>query len=314
MTSAEHKHTTPACLANGAPAAQPALRGRTLRAESMARHTSWRVGGPADRFYIPADTTDLEAMLSGLPRAEPLAWIGLGSNVLVRDGGVRGTVICVNGMRQPLELLSADTLRVGCGVACAKVARFSAAAGLTGAEFLAGIPGSVGGALAMNAGAFGQEIWRIVEQVETLTRAGQRRQKTAADFAIAYRQVDLPADEWFTSAVLQLVEDTAGQAQTRIRELLAQRAHTQPTGQPSCGSVFKNPANDHAGRLVEQCGLKGFAVGAARVSEKHANFIVHTGQASAADIETLMLRVQDEVAAQTGVRLVPEVRIIGEPL
>ena len=290
------------------------LRGRMLHAEPMARHTSWRVGGPADRFYIPADADDLALLLDSLPRAEPLTWIGLGSNVLVRDGGIRGAVICTNGMRQPLELSAANRLRVGCGVACARAARFSAAAGLTGAEFLAGIPGSVGGALAMNAGAFGAEIWSIVEQVETLTRAGTRQCKTAADFAIAYRQVELPADEWFLNVALQLAEDTVGNAPARIKALLAQRAHTQPVGQPSCGSVFKNPPGDYAGRLIEQCGLKGCAVGAAQVSEKHANFIVHEGPASAADIEALILRVQGEVTAQTGVRLIPEVRIIGEPL
>ncbi len=288
-------------------------RGLLKTDEMMSRHTSWKVGGPAERFYIPPDEDDLACFLAALPDGEPVTWIGLGSNVLVRDGGIRGTVISSVGMKDKLLLLSGNALRAGCGVACAKVARFSAKSGLTGAEFLAGIPGSVGGALAMNAGAFGAETWSIVEQVETVTRNGMRVERTGADFATGYRQVDLADDEWFLNVVFRLDRDADGKAEARIRELLTRRAETQPMGQFSCGSVFKNPAGDFAGRLVEQCGLKGFAIGGAHVSEKHANFIINAGKASAGDIEALILHVQATVEEMTGTRLVPEVRIIGEP-
>lgn len=295
------------------PVANAQARGLLKQDEVMSRHTSWKVGGPADRFYVPAGADDLVRFLAALPDDEPVTWIGLGSNVLVRDGGIRGTVVSSSGMKDKLALLPDNRVSAGCGTACAKVARFSAKSGLTGAEFLAGIPGSVGGALAMNAGAFGSETWSIVEQVETVTRKGVRGKRAGADFAVGYRQVDLAHDEWFLNAVFRLDRDLDGSAQANIRELLAKRAETQPTGRFSCGSVFKNPAHDFAGRLVEQCGLKGLAVGDAHVSEKHANFIINDGRASAADIETLILRVQAAVEEMTGTRLIPEVRIIGEP-
>ena len=291
---------------------EQAFRGRLSAGESMARHTSWKVGGPADLFFVPADEDDLTAFLAALPPAEPLTWIGLGSNVLVRDGGVRGAVISTAGMRDRLELLPDNGVRANCGAACARVARFSARSGFTGAEFMAGIPGSVGGALAMNAGAFGSETWDIVERVRVINRMGEREERIRASFDAGYRRVDLAAGEWFLGAEFQLGPDRDGMAQDRIRELLARRNATQPTGRFSCGSVFRNPEGDYAGRLVEQCGLKGCAMGAAVVSEKHANFIINAGNASARDIEALIAHVQATVAQTTGVRLEPEVRIIGE--
>lgn len=297
----------------GAGAARPPLRGRLETNVPMSRHTSWRVGGPADRFYAPTDEDDLAAFLATLPAAEPVIVIGMGSNLLVRDGGIRGTVICVTGMKELLAPAADYGMLAGAGVSCAKAARFSARSGLRGAEFLAGIPGSVGGALAMNAGAAGGETWGIVEQVETLDRRGRRRRRAAAAVSTGYRRVDLPADEWFLRAVFQLAPDPGGSAAARIRELLAARAQAQPLGRRSCGSVFKNPPEDFAGRLVEACGLKGASMGKARVSEKHANFIINDGGARAADIESLVLRVQAAVEKNTGVRLEPEVRIVGEP-
>ena len=290
------------------------LRGMLSTDEKMSRHTSWKVGGPADRFYVPADVDDLAVFLAALPDDEPVTWLGLGSNLLVRDGGIRGTVISTAGMKNRLELASDNTVWAGCGVPCAKVARFSAKSGLTGAEFLAGIPGSVGGALAMNAGAFGAETWSIVEQVETVTRKGLRALRPCSDFATGYRQVDKAHDEWFVSALFRLETDPDGKAEAHIKELLARRTETQPTGQFSCGSVFKNPPGDFAGRLVDQCGLKGFALGDAHVSDKHANFIINAGKASAGDIEALILHVQASVREMTGVRLIPEVKIVGEAL
>ena len=288
------------------------LRGKLLQDEPMSRHTSWRVGGPADRYFEPADIGDLATFLASLPAGEPLLWIGLGSNLLVRDGGVRGTVINTSGL-SALNWLGDGRLRAEAGVPCAKVARTCARGGFTGAEFLCGIPGSLGGALAMNAGAFGGETWSIVERAETIDRGGNLHTRTRADFSIGYREVHLPvAEEWFVAAVLTVQPDAYGGGENRIRALLARRAATQPTGQPSCGSVFRNPPDDFAGRLIEAAGLKGRRIGGAFVSEKHANFIITEEGACARDLEALINLVQDEVERRNGIRLVPEVRIVGE--
>lgn len=288
-----------------------AMRGTLSRNEPMAARTSWRAGGAADRFYEPADVEDLSGFIATLEPDEPLLWLGLGSNLLVRDGGFAGTVIAVGGMSPAPDSDGGRRVRAGAGVACAKIARFSASCSLSGAEFLAGIPGTLGGALAMNAGAFGSETWDIVSSVETMDRAGRRRRRARTDFEIAYRRVGTPGEEWFVSAELDLRPDPEGVAGRRIRELLARRAETQPTGVFSCGSVFRNPPGDFAGRLIDACGLKGRRIGRAFVSDKHANFIINEGGATAADIEALILLVQQEVQERAGVRLEPEVRIVG---
>lgn len=288
------------------------LRGDLRLDEPMARHTSWRVGGPADRYFAPDDVPALAEFLQTLPAEEPLTWIGLGSNLLVRDGGIRGTVISLTRLPQQLEQTGDCEVTASAGVACAKLARFSAAAGLTGAEFLAGIPGTLGGALAMNAGAWGSETWPTVAWVETLDRHGRLHRRTPAEYTIDYRSVQGPAEEWFMRAALRLEADAAGQARARIRGLLAQRAESQPLGIPSCGSVFRNPPGDYAGRLIEVCGLKGFAIGRAAVSEKHANFIINNGGASAADIEALIAHVQQTVHVQHGIELIAEAQVVGE--
>jgi UDP-N-acetylmuramate dehydrogenase len=287
------------------------LRGELRHDEPMARHTSWRVGGPARSFYTPADLDDLAEFLAGLPAGEELFWIGLGSNLLVRDGGIPGTVIASFGGMNDLRMLEERTLRAEAGVSCAKVARFMTRHGLTGGEFLAGIPGSMGGALAMNAGAWGGETWRHVVAVETIDRHGERRLRKPEDYEIGYRHVQGPADEWFIAAQLRFEPGDGAAAQARIKELLERRAATQPTNQPSCGSVFRNPPGDHAARLIEACGLKGHCIGKACVSEKHANFIINTGGARAADIEALIGHVRDTVVREQGVHLIPEVRIVG---
>ena len=279
--------------------------------ESLARHTVWGIGGFADRYFEPADIDDLAAFLVDLPEAEPLLWIGLGSNLLVRDGGVRGTVISTGRLRV-VEPAETTVLHAEAGAACPRVARVAARHGLTGCEFLAGIPGSMGGALAMNAGAFGTETWPVIREVETIDVNGGRRWRPASDYGFGYRSVDGPRDEWFVSCRLVLERDSAGRAETRIREFLARRAATQPTGARSCGSVFRNPPGDHAGRLIEACGLKGHRIGGAVVSDKHANFIVNDGRARAADVEALIDLVADEVERRQGVRLEPEVRIVGD--
>lgn len=289
---------------------RPALRGDLRIDESLKRYNTWRVGGPARQMYLPADAEDLALFLSGLPADEPLLWLGLGSNLLIRDGGFDGTVIVLQGRLNGLAIEDCQ-VRVEAGVACAKVARACARAGLAGAAFLAGIPGTMGGALAMNAGAFGGETWRIVEAATTIDRHGVIRERSPAEFGIAYREVRRPAEEWFIACRLALaVGDTAAE-QAAIRALLDRRAATQPTGQPSCGSTFRNPVGDHAARLIEASGLKGFHIGGAEVSPKHANFIINTGDATAADIEAVIAHVHAEVLRQHGVDLHTEVHTVG---
>ncbi|GAB4358108.1 MAG: UDP-N-acetylmuramate dehydrogenase [Gammaproteobacteria bacterium] len=279
----------------------------------MSRHTSWRIGGPARRYYEPRDIDDLVAFLRDLPPGEPLFWLGLGSNLLVRDGGVEGTVISTFRALAGLGEAGEHRVRAEAGVACPQVARFCSQRGLCGAEFLAGIPGTMGGALAMNAGAFGGETWQLVERVETVDRQGTLRVRSPEEYEIGYRSVRGPEGEWFVAAVLALSPGDSAAASARIRDLLERRKATQPLNQPSCGSVFRNPVGDHAARLIESAGLKGLREGGACVSEKHANFIVNLGGASAADVERLIRRVAEQVEAVHGVRLVPEVRIVGVP-
>jgi UDP-N-acetylmuramate dehydrogenase len=290
------------------------LRGELRYDEPLSRHTSWRIGGPARRFYRPADRADLVNFLRRLEPGEPLFWLGLGSNLLVRDGGFQGTVIATQGRLERMEWKAPDRLYAEAGVACARIARAAARAGRCGVEFLAGIPGTLGGALAMNAGAFGGETWAQVVRVETVDRYGEVRTRRPDEFEIGYRRVVGRDGEWFLAAELALQEGDAAAAQLEIKRLLARRAATQPTRQPSCGSVFRNPPGDHAARLIEAAGLKGRAIGGAQVSAKHANFIVNTGHATAADVEQLIALVQAEVERQTGVKLVTEVHRIGEGL
>ncbi len=298
---------------HGAAGTETKLRGRLRHDVPLARHTTWRVGGPAEHCYQPADLRDLSTYLAGLPPDEPVLWLGLGSNLLVRDGGIRGSVILTHGVLNGIDRVGAAGIRVEAGVPCAKVARWCANAGLTGAEFLVGIPGTLGGALAMNAGAFGGETWNRVTAVEMLDRSGRITQRTPDQFEVGYRSVQGPAGEWFVAAQLELEPGDARESNAKIKALLHQRAVTQPMGLPSCGSVFRNPPNDHAGRLIEACGLKGYHIGGACVSEKHANFIINRGGASAADIESLINHIRDTVERERGVRLVAEVRIVGEP-
>ena len=289
------------------------LRGQLKPDESMSRHVSWRCGGAADRFYVPADLDDLASFLRQLPAEEPLLFVGLGSNLLVRDGGWRGTVVMTHAAshrpRMEAGLIYADA-----GVASPKVARFAAMHDLEGGEFLAGVPGCVGGALAMNAGCYGGETWNHVIAVETVDCSGVLRHRVPADYELGYRHVQLKggADEWFVSGVFGFQPGDESASMQRIKELLQKRVATQPLNEPNAGSVFRNPPGDHAARLIESCGLKGFRVGGAEVSRKHANFIVNLAEAAARDIETVIDHVEETVHARTGVRLIREVRIVGE--
>ena len=289
----------------------PEFATRVLQDVPMSKHTSWHVGGPADLFFTPRDLMDLASFVRQLPAETPLLWIGLGSNLLVRDGGVRGAVISTHGVLGALERSSATRIYAEAGVPCARIARQCVKWGLGPAEFFAGIPGTLGGALAMNAGAWGDETWRHVLEVEVLDRHGTRLTRTPADYEVGYRRVVGPADEWFLAAQLEF-ERKPGVNESAMRELLDKRRETQPIGEWSCGSVFTNPPGDHAARLIESAGLKGLRIGDASVSQKHANFIINHGAARAADIEALIEHVRRTVAKVHGVELTTEVRIVGE--
>ena len=291
---------------------QADLKGILLQDEPLAKYTSWRVGGPAKRMYIPEDKADLIQFIAGLPAGEPLFWIGMGSNLLIGDGGIKGTVINTRNRLKEMRMTATETVYVESGVPCAHVARFCSDLSLTGAEFLAGIPGTMGGALKMNAGAFGGETWNIVDSVELINLRGEVIERGKQAFKIAYRSVTGLGDEWFLSARLKLAKGDSQTSQRQIKDLLEKRNATQPTNKPTCGSVFKNPPGDYAARLIEACGLKGYQIGGAIVSEKHANFIVNLGDASARDIEMLISHIQAQVYAQFGIHMQTEVCRVGE--
>ncbi|MDR3415684.1 MAG: UDP-N-acetylmuramate dehydrogenase [Nevskia sp.] len=291
----------------------PKLRGVLRLGEPLARHTSWRVGGPADRYFEPADRQDLLDFVKQLPPQEPVLWLGLGSNLLVRDGGVRGSVISLHGALDGLSRDSETTLWAEAGVHCARLAKFAQQRSLAGLGFMAGIPGTVGGALAMNAGAWGGETWREVLEAEVVFRDGRTAWLGPEHFGISYRTVIPPRGFLgFLAARLRVSPDDGSHARA-TRESLARRKATQPVGRPSAGSTFRNPPGDHAARLIESCGLKGRRIGGAEVSTLHANFILTDEGASAADVENLIQLVRSTVKQQTGVELEPEVKIVGEP-
>jgi UDP-N-acetylmuramate dehydrogenase len=294
-------------------AVQPNDTDRMLMAEPMARHTSWRTGGVADIWFRPASRAGLIKFLADLEPETPLHWVGLGSNLLVRDGGVRGVVISLQDALNDIAYLGDGRVSAGAGVACTILSRYCVRRALGPAEFFAGIPGTVGGALAMNAGAFGGETWQQVESVDVINRSGEVFTRSPDKYTVGYRHVQGPANEWFLGACFAFSEnfDTS---MDKVKSLVSERRAKQPLGLPSCGSVFRNPPGDHAARLIEAAGLKGFSIGGAVVSEKHANFIINANTATAADIEALIEHVQSVVHDQYGVLLEPEVHIIGEHL
>ena len=294
-------------------------RGELRLNEPMGKHCSWRAGGRADRFYIPADLEDLAKFLERLPPEEQLLFVGLGSNLLVREGGWPGTVVLTYGPRRAPRM-DEGLIYAEAGVACPKVARFAAMNNLSGAEFLSGIPGTIGGALAMNAGCYGGDTWEIVDEAQLIDRYGTLRWVHKSEFAASYRQCSLKSggklgvDHWFAAARFKLLPGNAEDSREAIRNLLERRVESQPLSLPNAGSVFRNPEGHKAAKLIEASGLKGAERGGARVSEKHANFIVNPkGVASAADIEWLIRHVQEVVKDKHGVDLETEVRIVGEP-
>lgn len=281
--------------------------------ELLADYTTWRVGGPAACLFKPAHVVDLAKFLRALPDDEPLLWLGLGSNSLIREGGFAGTVILTQGCLKEITLIEPQVIEVEAGVSCASMARFCARNHLAGGEFWAGIPGTMGGALRMNAGCHGGETWQHVVEIRTMTRQGEIRVRRPEEFEVAYRHVSGLKDEWFISAKFKLAQGDKDTSLQLIKNLLAHRANTQPTNEYNCGSVFRNPPGDFAARLIEACGLKGFSLGGAMVSSKHANFIInHEGRALASDIEALIHLVQTKVYEQAKVDLVREVHILGD--
>jgi UDP-N-acetylmuramate dehydrogenase len=297
--------------------AATALRGVLRLNEPMAKHVSWRAGGAAARAYTPADREDLAVFLGTLPEGEPVCFVGLGSNLLVRDGGYHGTVVLMHRSHGAMRM-EGDSVYAEASVASPKVARFAATRGFEGAEFLAGVPGTVGGALAMNAGCYGSETWDVVARALTISRAGNLSERSPEEFETSYRHVELRGsklgeEEWFIAAWFRFRPGDEKRARARIEELLAKRIADQPLELPNAGSVFRNPPGGHAARLIEACGLKGCQVGGARISEKHANFIVNPERtARAADIEALIGRARQAVKERFRIELVPEVRIIGD--
>ncbi|HEV7606871.1 MAG TPA: UDP-N-acetylmuramate dehydrogenase [Steroidobacteraceae bacterium] len=285
---------------------------RVKRNEPMSRHTSWHIGGAADVYFSPRDRADLLEFLGTLPEGMPLFWLGLGSNLLVRDGGIRGVVIDTQSGLTRLERVNDTTITCEAGVPCARLARQCIKWGLSPAEFLAGIPGTLGGALAMNAGAFGGETWPRVRSVDVCDARGVDRRRDAREYSFGYRHIVPPAPGEFFLATAMEFDYRPGLTDEAMRELLAKRKETQPIGEWSCGSTFTNPEGDHAARLIEAAGLKGFRIGDIMVSPKHANFLVNVEAATAADVEKLVAHIQDVVREKFGVALTPEFRTVGE--
>jgi len=292
----------------------PAFRGVMRHDEPLAPHTSWRVGGPADRYFEPADRDDLKAFVASLPKGEPILWLGLGSNLLVRDGGFRGTVIALHGALDALAMPDDATIFAEAGVHCARLAKFAQGKKRAGLGFMAGIPGTVGGALAMNAGAWGGETWPHVAEAEVLFRDGRSDWLGPSSFKTSYRTVVPPKNFCgFLAVKFKVAEDVDGQHAKQTKESLARRKATQPVGRPSAGSTFRNPPGDHAARLIEAAGLKGFRIGLAQVSTHHANFLITEPGARAENVEALIEHVREVVKQKTGVTLEPEVKIVGDP-
>lgn len=289
-------------------------RSEVLQDVPLKDFTSLRVGGNAKILYRPDSLDDLQNFLKLTPKDLPVMWLGLGSNSLIRDNGFNGAVILTQNNFNEISLKDNNLISASAGVPCAQMARFSARNNLSGGEFWAGIPGTMGGALRMNAGCFNGQTWDYVVDVTTINRFGEVKTRPKDDFQISYRSVSgLQEDEWFIGATFRLKQGTKDESLKVIKDLLEKRAQTQPTSEYNCGSIFKNPENNYAAQLIETSGLKGIMIGNAEVSLKHANFIINKqGQAKAKDIESLILYVRDTVEKNTGIKLDMEVKIIGE--
>ncbi len=288
----------------------PRVRGSYAEQSSMSHHTWFGVGGPADVIFCPADPSELGAFLAACPADVPLLAVGAGSNLLVRDGGVAGVVI---RLTEGLTAISHEgsIVTAQSGVLDAEVARYAAKASLTGLEFLIGIPGSIGGGLRMNAGAYGGEFKDIVIAAHGFDRQGNAITATPTDMGMAYRHTDAPADWIFTSATLKTTPGDASEIKARMKEIIASRGGTQPRGVRTGGSTFANPEGGKAWQEIDRVGCRGLSVGGAQISEKHCNFLINTGDATASDIETLGEIVRARVAASGGPDLRWEIRRVG---
>jgi len=291
----------------------PPVRGEVLRREALAPFTWFRVGGPAEAVFLPADEADLSAFLEALSPEIPLLTLGVGSNVIIRDGGLRGVVIRLPAKPfGQIEVLDGHRLRAGAAALDASLAKAAAQAGLTGLEFFSGIPGSIGGALAMNAGCYGAETKDVLVKARAMDRSGHVRTLTAADFRFSYRRNGLSEPLIFLDATVQGAPADPVAIEDRMREIAAKREAAQPIREKTGGSTFKNPPGHSAWALVDQAGMRGARRGGAMVSEKHANFLINTGEASAADLEGLGEDVRAAVLARCGVELEWEIKRLGE--
>ena len=275
---------------------------------------SWKVGGRAEQFLICDEKEILAAFIKKKKIKLPITLIGLGSNLLVRDGGIKGTVIVMHG---GLRKINDDDGMIysEAGVSCSKLSKFTAKNGLADSAFFSGIPGTIGGALAMNAGCYGSETWDYVQKVLMINLNGDQVERNKSDFNISYRQViNNNKDEFFLAAWFKFPKGDKEKSEKRIKELLAHRKETQPLNWPTAGSTFRNPKDNFAAKLIEDCGLKGYQIGGAQVSEKHANFIINLGNASALDIENIITYIQKVVFEKKNIQLLREIRIIGEKI
>lgn len=279
--------------------------------EPMSRHTSFRIGGPAEIIAFPKNKSELSAVLMGAAEfgVKP-AILGAGTNVLAPDKGLSGIVICLKDCLDGMELLADNRIRVMAGVTMTRAAVFAANYGLSGLEFAHGIPGTVGGGVYMNAGAYGGEICQVCESVEIMELDGTVKSLSNAEMGFSYRHSILEeSSEIVLSAVFQLTEKPADEIRAYMKELMGKRSASQPLDLPSAGSAFKRPVGGYAAALIDQAGLKGYTVGGAAISTKHAGFAVNLGGATAADVQTLLKKVSDIVYEKSGIRLEPEVRI-----
>ena len=280
--------------------------------ELLSKHTAWKVGGPADIFFTPQNRDDLSNFLKS-NYGKQITWLGNGTNVLVRDGGIRGAVISTKKSIDKINMETKNSCRVEAGASCMDLALFAEKNQLGPAAFFSGIPGSVGGALTMNAGSFGHETWDFVESVEVIDQDGVIHHLDPKDFTFSYRTVKFPFPLCFVSCLMQFPESEIT-TKSELKSMRDQRFKTQPLTEDTCGSVFKNPEREHAGDLIERAGLKGYRIGGSSISTKHANFIVNEGNATSENIEDLIEYVQEIVSSQFDVELETEVRIIGEKL
>ena len=285
------------------------LEKNCVQNELLASHTSWKIGGRADIFFSPNSRDELSEFLKSNDCS--ITWLGNGTNILIRDGGVRGAVISTKKSFNNIQLLDRSNCKVEAGVSCFELAMHAVKNNIGPAAFFSGIPGSIGGALTMNAGCFGHETWEFVKSIEVIDRNGEIHHLDPKEFSISYRSVSFPFPLWFLSCDMTF-PDKGVTTMEELKSMRNSRIERQPLTENTCGSVFKNPDGNHAGDLIERSGLKGFRIGGCSVSEKHANFIVNDKGATARDIETLINHIQNTVKDRFGIDLDTEVRIIGE--